>query len=133
MTCESESRSVTSDSLQPHGLYNPWISPGQNTGVGSHFLLQGIIPTQGSNPGLLYCRWILYQLSHKGSPKILEWVAYAFSRGSSQPRNRTRVSCIAVELRLPLEMSPGREAACRAVFGTWVFFRTTHGKTAPSC
>ena len=35
--------------------------------------------------------------------------------------------------RLPLEMSPGREAACRAVFGTWVFFRTMHGKTAPSC
>ena len=38
-----------------------------------------------------------------------------------------------MELRLPLEMSPGREAACRAVFGTWGFFRTMHGKTAPSC
>ena len=49
-------RSVVSDSLQPHGLYSPWNSPGQNTGVGSRSLLQGIFPTQGSNPGLLHCR-----------------------------------------------------------------------------
>ena len=49
---ENESRSVVSDSLQPHGLYRPWNSPGQNTGVGSFYLLQGIFPTQGSNPGL---------------------------------------------------------------------------------
>ena len=73
--------------------YSPWISPGQNTGVGSSSLLQGVFPTQGSNPGLLHCRRILYQLSHKGSPRILEWVAYPFSRGSSHPRNRTKVSC----------------------------------------
>ena len=58
-------------------------------------LLQGIFPTQGSNSGLPHCGQILYQLSHKGSPRILEWVAYPFSRGSSQPRNWTRVSCIA--------------------------------------
>ena len=58
-----------SDSLWPHGLYNPWNSLGQNTGVGSLFLLQEIFPTQGLNPGLLHCRWIPYQLSHKGSPK----------------------------------------------------------------
>ena len=51
--------------------------------------------SRGSNPGLLHCRWILYQLSHQGSPRILEWVAYPFSRGSSQPRNQTKVSCIA--------------------------------------
>ena len=57
---------VVSDSLRPHGLYSPWNSPGQNTGVGSLTLLQGIFPTQGSNPGLLLCRWILCQLSHKG-------------------------------------------------------------------
>ena len=50
----------------PYGLYSPWNSPGQNTGVGSLFLLQGIFPTQGSNPGLPHCRQILYQLSHKG-------------------------------------------------------------------
>ena len=47
-----------------HGLYSPWNSPGQNTGVGSLFLLQGSFPTQGLNPGLPHCRWILYQLSH---------------------------------------------------------------------
>ena len=87
----SESCSVMSDSFNP-GLHGPWNSPGQNTGVGSLSLLREIFSTQGSNPGLLHCRQILYQLSHKGSPKILEWVAYPFSGGSSQPRNRTRVS-----------------------------------------
>ena len=84
-----------SNSLRPHGLYSPWNSPGQNTGVGSRSLLQGIFPTQGSNPGLLHCRQILYQLSHRGGPRILEWVAYPFFSGSSQPRNRTGVSYIA--------------------------------------
>ena len=58
-------------------------------------LLQGIFPTQGSNPGLPYCGQILYQLSHQGSPRILEWVAYPFSSESSQPRNWTGVSCMA--------------------------------------
>ena len=90
-----KSCSVVSDSLPPRGLYSPWNSPGQNTEVGSLSLFQGIFPTQGSNPGLLHCRWILYQLSHKGSPRILEWVACPFSRGSFQPRNRTGVSWIA--------------------------------------
>ena len=66
-----------------------WNSPGQNTGVGSLSLLQRIYPTQGCNSGLLHCRLSLYQLSHKGSPRILEWVAYPFSMGSSWPRNRT--------------------------------------------
>ena len=56
---------------------------GTNTGLGCHALLQGIFPTQGPNPGLPHCRWILYQLSHKGSPRILEWVAYPFSSRSS--------------------------------------------------
>ena len=51
---------------------SPWNSPGQNTGMSSLSLLQGIFPTQGSNPGPLLCRWILYQLSHKGSLKILD-------------------------------------------------------------
>ena len=83
---------VMSDSLPTHVIYSPWNSPGQITGVGSLSLLQGIVPTQGSNPGLLHCRQILYQLSHKGSPSILEWVAYPFSSGSSRPRNQTRVS-----------------------------------------
>ena len=84
-----------SNSLGPHGLHSPRNSPGQNTAVGSLSLLQGIFPTQGSNSGLPHCRQILYQLSHKGSPRILEWVAYPFSSRSSWPRNRTRVSCIA--------------------------------------
>ena len=66
---ESEIRSFMSDSLWPHVLYSPWNSPGQNTGVGSHFLLQWIFSTQGSNPGLPHCRQILYQLSHQGSLK----------------------------------------------------------------
>ena len=64
---ESQSCSVMSDPLWHHGLHSPWNSPGQNTGVGSLSLLQAIFPTQGLNPGLLHCRWILYQLSHKGS------------------------------------------------------------------
>ena len=70
-------------------------SPGQNPGVGCHALLQGIFLTQGLNPGLPNCRWVLYRLSHQRSPRILEWVAYPSSRASSRPRNQTRVSCIA--------------------------------------
>ena len=93
-----------SNSLLNCGLYSPWNSPGQNTGIGSLSLLQGIFPMQGSNPGLLHCRQILYQLSHRESPIILEWVAYPFSRGSSRPRNRTGVSSIAGD-SLPTELS----------------------------
>ena len=70
-------------------------SPGKNTGVGCRVLLQGIFPTQGLNPGLPHCRWILYHLSHQGSPRTLEWVAYPCSRESSQSRNWTGVSWIA--------------------------------------
>ena len=58
-----------SDSLLPHRLYSPWNSLGQNTGVGSRSLLQGIFPTQGLNLGLLHCRRMLYCLSYQGSPK----------------------------------------------------------------
>ena len=57
-------------------------SPGKNTG-------------EGSNPGLMYCRRICYHLNHQGSPRILKWVAYPFSRWSSWPRNWTRLSYIA--------------------------------------
>ena len=70
-------------------LYSPWNSRS------SYSFLQGIFPNQRWNPGLLHCRKILYQLSHQGSPRILEWVAYPFSSISSQHRNWTRVSCIA--------------------------------------
>ena len=72
-----------------------WNSPGENTGVHCHFLLQGIFPTQKSNPSLPHCRQILYQLSHQGNPRILGWVVYPFSSRSSPPNNWTRVSCIA--------------------------------------
>ena len=76
---------------------SPWNSPGQKIGVGSLSLLQGIFSTQGLNPSLPHCRPTLYQLSHKGSPRIPEWVAYPFSSGTSWPRNWTGVSCIACE------------------------------------
>ena len=83
-----------SNSFQPHGLFNPWNSLGHNAGVGSLSLFQGIFPAQGLNPGLSHCGWILYHLSHQGSQRILEWVAYPFSSRSSQPKNWTGVSCI---------------------------------------
>ena len=84
-----------SDSLRLHRLYSPWNSPGKNTGVGDLSILQGIFPTQGLKPGLPRCRQILYQLSHKGSPRILEWVVYPCSSRSSWHGNQTWVSCIA--------------------------------------
>ena len=68
-----ESLSVVCNSLRPHRLYSPWNSPGQNTGMGSLSLLQEIFPTQGLNWGLLHCRWILYRLSHQGSPNGREF------------------------------------------------------------
>ena len=96
----------------PGDLFNPGIKPRsptlqanslpaepqgkpKNTGVGGLSLLQRIFPTQELNRGLLHCRRILYQLNHKESPRILEWVAYPFSSGSSWPRNQTGISCIA--------------------------------------
>ena len=87
---ESRSPALQVDSLpaEPQGKL-------ENTGVGSLSPLQWIFLTQELNWGLLHCRRILYQLSYEGSPRILEWVAYPFSGGSSQPRNWTGVSCIA--------------------------------------
>ena len=117
------SRSVVSDSLRPHELQPtrllcPWDSPVKNTGEGGCFLFQGIFLTQGSNPGLLHCRRVLYHLSHQGSPfSIMEglflatlglfWIEQAFSsfgppmylpRGmwdlSTPSRERAHVACI---------------------------------------
>ena len=93
-------------------------SPSKHTGMGCHTLLQGIFPTQGSDPGLPHCKWILYYPSHQGSPRIPEWAAYPFSRGPFWPRDRTGVSCIAggfftswatkeAQYSLPAEL-PGR-------------------------
>ena len=83
MDCSSSGSSV-------HGN-----SPDKITGVDCHALLQGIFQTQGSNPSLMHCRWILYHLSQQGSLRILEWLAHPFRRVSSQPRNWARVSCFA--------------------------------------
>ena len=78
----------------PGSSVHSGTSLAKNTRVVCHSLLQGIFPTQALNPGLPHCRQILYHLSHQESPWILEWVAYPFSRGSSQPGNETWVSCI---------------------------------------
>ena len=69
---------------EPGSLQSMEIS-GQNTRVGSLSLFQGIFPTQGLNPGLLHYRQILYQLSHKGSPRILEWVVIPSSADIPNP------------------------------------------------
>ena len=121
---ESESRSIVSNSLRCHGLYSPWSSPGQNTGVGNLSLLQGIFPTQGVNPAPPYCRQIRYQLSHKGSPRILEWVAYPFSSISSWPRNWTGVFCIAGGF-LPTKLSgmPWQSDASKFFLGLQIHCR----------
>ena len=97
----------------------PWNSPGQNTGVGSLSLLQGIFPTQGSNPSLPHCRQILYQLRHKGSPRTLEWVAYPFSRGSSRPTNIEPGSPALQADSLPTELSTEEETEAQKDYVTF--------------
>ena len=106
--CESESRSVVSNSLQPHGLYSPWTSPGQNTGVGSLSLLQEIFPTQGSNPSLPHCKQILYQLSHKWSPRITGVGSLAFLQGIflTQESNWGLLHCRWILYQLSYQGSP---------------------------
>ena len=81
--CSPPGSSVHGDSL------------GKNTGVGCHAPLQRIFPNQGSNPGLPHFKWILYHLSHQGSPRIMQWVTLSLLQGSSWSRNRTEVACIA--------------------------------------
>ena len=78
---------MVSDSLRPHGLYSSWNSPGQNTGVGSLSLLQGIFPAQASNSRLPHCRWILHQLSHKGSPCFLKPCKFGILGNHEHPEN----------------------------------------------
>ena len=105
---ESGSRSVVSDSLWPQELYSPWNSLGQNTGMGILSLLQGIFPTQGSNPSLPHCGWILYQLSHKGKPKntgvgSLSLLQRVFL---TQELNRGLLHCRQVPYQLSCQGSP---------------------------
>ena len=103
-----ESRSVLPTLSDPTDYtYSPWNSPGQDTGVGSLSLLQGVSLTQTSNPGLLHCRRILYQLSHQGSPGILEWAAYPFSRVfPTQESNRGLLHCKQILYQLSYQGSP---------------------------
>ena len=97
-----------SDSLRPHGLYSPWNSLGQNPGVDSHSLLQGIFPTQGSNPGLSHCRQILYQLSHKESPRILAYPFLSLLQGIflAQESNQGVLHCRWILYQLSYQGSP---------------------------
>ena len=102
LCCAVLSHSVVSDSCDPTdcsplGSSVHGDSPGKNTGVGCCAIFQGIFPTQQSNPGLSHCRWILYHLSHQGSPRILEWVADPFSRGLSSPGIKPRSPALQVD------------------------------------
>ena len=95
LSSESESCLVMSNSLRPYGLYSSWNSPDQTLEWIAFPFSRGSSQPRFQTPGLPHCRWILYQLSHEGNPRILEWVAYPISRGSFWFRNRTGVSCIA--------------------------------------
>ena len=77
-----------------HGIFLPCLLHWQAGSLPLHHQGSPLDPV-GSNPGLPHCRWILYQLSHQGRPRILEWVAYPFSSRSSWPMSQTGVSCIA--------------------------------------
>ena len=118
-TRESESRSVVSDSLRPHGSYSPWNSPGQNTGVGSLSHLQGIFPIQGSNPDFPHCRWIFYQLSHKTSSRILECVAYPSPVDLPDPGLEPGSSALQMDY-LPTELSRKPEPPGKTLYILYV-------------
>ena len=99
---------VTGESLQPHGLQPsrllcPWNSPGKNTGVGCHFLLQRIFLTQGWNPGLLHLRQILYHLNQQGSPSSLLMLMVSSSNGKQSAFNEGDWGLIPGSERLPIE------------------------------
>ena len=80
-------------------------SSGKNTRMGCHALLKGIFPTQGLNPGLLHCKGILYHLSHKGSPRMLEWVAYPSPADLPVPGIKPGSPALQVD-SLPTELCP---------------------------
>ena len=76
-------------------LLCPWRFSREEYWSGLPALLHGISPTQRLNPLLPHCKWILYHLSHQGSPWILEQIAYPYSRVTSRSRNWSGISCIA--------------------------------------
>ena len=90
---ESEGHSVMSDSLRSHGMSMEFSRPEQWSR--QPFPSPRDLPNPGIEPRFPLCRQIPYQLSHKGSLRVLEWVAYPFSSGASPPRNQTGVFCIA--------------------------------------
>ena len=102
-----ESNSVVSSSLQPRGLYNSWISPGENSGVGSRSLVQGIFPTQGSNPGLQHCSQIFLPTEPGGQPwesevhinmpegeRILPWSLFNSYREKTAHSDSAGYACV---------------------------------------
>ena len=105
---KSEGSSIVSDSLQPHGLYSPWNSPGQSTGVGSLSLLQRIFPTQESNPGLPHCSWVLLPAESQGKPKNTGVGSLALLQGifPTQESNRGLLHCRQILYQLSCEGSP---------------------------
>ena len=97
---ESESHSVVSDSATP-GLYSPWNSPGQNTGVGSPSLFQGIFPTQGSNPGLPHCRLDSLPAEPQRkpyksfrNPRTLDFLAFIFLHWSFSKEKKKNIAAV---------------------------------------
>ena len=139
---ETESCSVTSNSLWPHssvvsnslgshGLYSPWNSLGQNTGVGCHALLQGIFATRGSNPGLLHCRQILYQLSHKESPICL---GEGVGRWGTQvnPKQEGWNFCSNLNVNAPFVNFTRKKRLCSGSLGKLAFLDLVHIAMPPS-
>ena len=102
-------------------------SPGQNTGVGSLSLLQGIFPTQGSNPGLPHCKQTIYQLSHKGSPSIIVAAAAAKLLQSCP------TLCVLIDGSLPGSSVPGILQARTLEWVAISFYACTHAKSLHSC
>ena len=124
LLCEvSESLSVMSDSLQPHGLEPaqllcPWDSPGKNTGVGYHSLLQRIFLTQGPNPGLQHHKCTLYHLSHQGlllywKPNSEQMISIAESLVTSAEE------LVLQSYRMGMESLTGEPSVLRALCYSW--------------
>ena len=121
MKSESGHCSDVSDSLRPQGLYParllcPWDSPGKNTGVGCHSLLQGIILTQRLNPSLWHFKQILYHLSHQGSLKKLFFISLSSGVG------RTFIFLLSHGLmRLPIFCMFSWAESLKMALHAWIF------------
>ena len=111
-----------SDFLLPHGLYSPRNSSDQNTGVGSHSLLQEVFPTQGLTPGFLHRRWILYQLSYQGSPSSINFVYHVVHYiPSSSLFTAGSLYLLTTLIHFPFHLSPA-SGNTRSHLLLWVWF-----------